>query len=169
MNGNLTITGRHTYDRVYGEFFSNVDQTAANTTSAFAITLNNTGISSGTSIVDNSNITIAKAGIYNIQFSVQLSNSHNAEEDFDIWLRKNGTNIPNTNTQFTVVRDRSGNPGKSVAALNLLVDAAAGDVYQLMWAVTNTQVTIEAIPEQTTPYARPATPSVIVTVTPVGA
>jgi hypothetical protein len=169
MNGNLTITGRHTYDRVYGEFFSNVDQTAANTTSSFAITLNNTGISSDTSIVDNSNITIAKAGIYNIQFSVQLANGHNAEEDFDIWLRKNGTNVPNTNTQFTVARDRSGNPGKSVAALNLLVDAAAGDVYQLMWAVTNTLVTIEAIPEQTTPYARPATPSVIVTVTPVGA
>jgi hypothetical protein len=169
MNGNLTITGRHTYDRVYGEFFSNVDQTAANTTSSFVITLNNTGISSDTSIVDNSNITIAKAGIYNIQFSVQLSNGHNAEEDFDIWLRKNGTNVPNTNTQFTVARDRSGNPGKSVAALNLLVDAAAGDVYQLMWAVTNTLVTIEAIPEQTTPYARPATPSVIVTVTPVGA
>jgi hypothetical protein len=38
-----------------------------------------------------------------------------------------------------------------------------------MFAVTNTAVSVEAIAELTTPYARPATPSAIVTVTPIGA
>jgi len=170
MNGNLTITGRHTYDRVYGEFFSNVAQTANAANTPTAITLNNTGISSDISIVNNSNITIAKPGNYNLQFSLQLANSDNSNEhDLDVWLRKNGTNVPNSNTQYTVVRGRSGANGKNVAALNLFLDAAAGDVYELVFAVTNTAVTIEAIAELTTPYARPATPSAIVTVAPIGA
>jgi hypothetical protein len=68
-----------------------------------------------------------------------------------------------------VVRGRSGADGKNVAALNLFLDAAAGDVYQIMFAVTDTQVSVETIAELTTPYARPATPSAIVTVAPVGA
>ena len=170
MNGNLTITGRHTYDRVYGEFFSNVAQTANAANTPTAITLNNTGISSDISIVNNSNITIAKPGNYNLQFSLQLANSDNSNEhDLDVWLRKNGTNVPNTNTQYTIVRGRSGASGKNVAALNLFLDAAAGDVYELVFAVTNTAVSIEAIAELTTPYARPATPSAIVTVAPIGA
>ena len=59
--------------------------------------------------------------------------------------------------------------GKNVAALNLFLDAAAGDDYELVFAVTNTAVSIETIAELTTPYARPATPSAIVTVTPIGA
>jgi hypothetical protein len=169
-NGNLTIVGRHTYDRVYGEFFSNVAQTANAANTPTAITLNNTGISSDVSIVNNSNITIAKPGFYNLQFSLQLANSDNSNEhDLDVWLRKNGTNVPNTNTQYTVVRGRSGADGKNVAALNLFLDAAAGDVYQIMFAVTDTQVSVEAIAELTTPYARPAAPSAIVTVAPIGA
>jgi hypothetical protein len=170
VTGNLNLTGRIMgYDRVFGEFFSNVDQVAANTTSEFAITLNNTDIASDVSIVDNSNITIAKPGVYNIQYSVQLANSTNDEQDFSIWFRRNGTNMPNTNTEFTVVRSRTGASGKSVAVTNIFVDAAAGDVYQLMYAVTDVGLTIEQLPEQTTPFAKPATPSVLVTVTPVGA
>jgi hypothetical protein len=56
----------------YGSFYDTTDQTAVSTTVAYAITLNTTDISQGVSIASSSQLTFAEAGVYNIQFSVQL-------------------------------------------------------------------------------------------------
>ena len=59
----------------YGAFQDGTDQTAANTTTAYAITFDTTDYSNGVTLSNSSRLNVAQAGIYNIQFSVQLENS----------------------------------------------------------------------------------------------
>ena len=75
----------------------------------------------------------------------------------DIWLRKNGTNIADTNTQVTV---QSNNP-YVVAAWDFLLTLNSGDYLELMWSTDNTSIQLEALPSN---LIHPAVPSAIVTV-----
>ena len=148
----------------YGAFQDSTDQSIATTTATAAITLNTTDFSLGISVVSNSKITVDYSGLYNVQFSLQFVNTDNVQHDVDVWFRKNGTDIPNSNSQFTVpVRKNSTIYGHLIAALNYFVDLQAGEYVELVWASSSTLVTVEQIPAQTTP-TRPATPSAIVTV-----
>ena len=103
------------------------------------------------------------AGTYNIQFSVQFVNTDNNIHDTDIWMRKNGVDVPDTNSQFSVPNRHGGTDGHLIGALNLFVDLAADEYIELMWATTNASTTIQYIAAKTGPV-RPATPSVILTV-----
>lgn len=112
-----------------------------------------------------SKITFDIAGIYNIQFSVQLENQDNAQHDVDIWFSKNGTNIPSSNTVFTVpARKSAGIYGYLCGSLNFYTDVAANDYVEILWRTESSSVFAPAIAAKTTP-TRPATPSIIVTVT----
>ena len=147
----------------YGAFQDSTDQTAASTTAAYAITLNTTDYAVGVSIVSSSQITVRSAGVYNIQFSIQLANTNTQIHDVDIWFRKNGTDVAGSNSKFSVPNSHGGTNGHLIAALNFYIQLAAGDYVQLMWATNSTNVTIEHLPAQTSP-TRPTTPSVIVTI-----
>ena len=158
------------YDRQYGSFYSTATITPAAADTAYIVPITDTDINNGITISNTGTITIDRAGLYNIQFSLQLSNTDTSDQHFfDVWFRKNGTDIPNSNTQYSVIKEHSGTTGKTVAALNFVVDAAANDEYELVYAVDDVNVVIEGVPAQASPYARPATPAVIVTVVPVGA
>lgn len=146
----------------YGAFQDSTDQSAASTTTAYAITLNTTDFSNGVSVASNSRITFATGGIYNIQFSIQFANADSQIQDVDIWFRKNGTDITASNSKFSVQNKHGSVNGHLIAALNFYAQVAANDYIEIMWATTNTSVTIEQIPAQTSP-TRPATPSAIVT------
>lgn len=147
----------------YGAFQDSTDQTASSTTAAYAVTFDTTDFSHGISVVSNSRITAKSYGIYNAQFSLQIVNTDSQIHDIDIWFRKNGTNIPNSNSQFSIPNSHGGIDGHLIAALNFWVELNANDYFELMWSVTNTAVSIQQIPAQTSP-TRPATPSAILTV-----
>jgi hypothetical protein len=146
--------------KYYGSFYSTQDQANAGATTANKITYNTTDISNGVSIASSSRITMDNGGIYNIQFSAQLDKTDSGDDAVDIWLCKNGSNVANTNTQITLV----GNNGKHVAAWNFVVQAQAGDYYELCWSSADTGVFLNYITSQASP-TRPAIPSVILTVT----
>ena len=146
----------------YGAFQDSTDQTIASTTTAYAVTFNTTDFSKGISIVSSSRITFKTAGVYNIQFSIQLANKDTQIQDVDIWFRKNGTDIANSNSKFSVPNSHGGVDGHLIAALNFYVEVAANDYVQIMWSGSSTQLSIEQLPTQSSP-TRPATPSAIVT------
>ena len=147
----------------HGAFQDSTDQTAANTTTAYAITFNTTDFSNGVTMASGSRITVADAGIWNLQFSIQLKNTTNDGQDVDIWFRKNGTNIANSNSRFhPPPRKSSGDPSHIIAALNFFVEMAANDYIEIMWRTENTGVSIEHFGTSTSP-TRPAVPSAIVT------
>lgn len=109
-------------------------------------------------------ITFDYAGVYNIQFSLQFSNTDNNNiHEVDVWFRKNDVDIPNSNSRFSIPGKHSGLNGQLIAALNFVTDVAADDVIEIIWHTDNSNVYIETIPAATAPI-RPQTPSAIVTV-----
>jgi hypothetical protein len=147
----------------YGAFQDSTDQTAASTTAAYAVTFNTTDFANGISVVSNSRLTVKSYGIYNVQFSFQFTNTDSQIQDIDIWFKKNGTNIDNSNSRFSIPNSHGGVDGHLIAALNFWVELSANDYVEIMWRTTSTAVSIQQIPAQTSP-TRPATPSAIVTV-----
>jgi hypothetical protein len=146
----------------WGAFYSTQDQIAASTTVAYPLTLNNTDPdSSGVSIVSNSRITFANAGVYNIEFSAQVDRiSGSGVDTVDIWFRKNGTDIPESNTVVTVSGGASA--AKTVAAWNYMLDLSASDYVELVWRTSDINLEFTHEPAKTSP-TRPAVPSLIVT------
>ena len=148
----------------YGEFFSAVTQTAANTTTAYAVTYSNTDLSNGVTLSNNSRLNVSYPGIYNIQYSLQLANNFTAPIDIDVWLRKNGTDIANSNSRFGLAqRKGAGDPFHILGSLNMLQQLAAGDYIELYWRTSDVNGTIQYYAAGTSP-TRPAIPSAIVSV-----
>jgi hypothetical protein len=144
----------------YGAFHDETTQSAALNT-ATAVQFNKTEFSSGVSIVDNTRITVAYSGVYNVQFSLQfhgLSGGGNGTTA-QVWLDNNGTAIPQSNTKVTV----NNNSPYVVAAWNFLVYLKANQYCRLMWATDNTQIKIES----SSASPGPAIPGSIITVTQV--
>jgi hypothetical protein len=147
----------------YGAFQDSTDQTAANTTTAYAVTFNTTDFSNGVYVSNSSRINVRNYGIYNLQFSIQFKNTTNDGQDVDIWFRKNGTNIADSNSRFHLAaRKGTGDPSHLIAAINFFFELQANDYVQIMWRVTNTGVSIEHFGTSTSPD-RPAVPSAIAT------
>lgn len=149
----------------HGAFHSSIDQVAANTTTAYPVYFGTTDISNGVTVANDSQITVAVDGIWNVQFSLQIKNVSNDGQDFDIWFRKNGTNIDDSNSRFHVpARKSTGDASHIIASLNFLVSLVAGDYVEVVGCVTSTDVSLEAFPAGTSP-TRPAIPSAIATMT----
>lgn len=170
-NGNQALFGpfgARFLNAVYGSFSSDQDQTAANTTTAYAMTFNTTDLANGTSVASSSRITVDYPGIYNLQFSAQFSNTASQEHDISIWFRKNGVDIANSNSEFTIIARHGSVDGALITALNFFVELQGTDYVEIMWRPSSTTVSLQHIPAQTTP-TRPATPSVIATLSFVSA
>ena len=148
-----------------GAFQDSTTQTAANTTTAYVITFNTTDFSNGVTMVSGSRFTVEHAGMYNLQFSIQLENLTTAIESIDIWFRQNGTDIPASNSRFGIsARKGAGNPSHLIAGLNYFVEMQADDYIELVWCTTDVLAKIVAYAAGTSP-TRPSVPSVIATMT----
>jgi hypothetical protein len=161
INNGFYVDGQKQFN--YGQFSSTETQSGSADT-AYSMTFNTTDFSDGVSLVSGSRITIANTGIYNIQFSSQLHTTANQAVDFSIWFAMTGSDIANSNTDFTVEKIAGG--GYAVAALNFLTQIASGSYIELKYSKTTLEGQLQAKGPQITP-SRPATPSVIVTVTQV--
>jgi hypothetical protein len=153
----------------YGQFSSNTDQTAAAIDTAYAVTYDQSDFLDGVTLSSGSRLTVPHEGIYKVTFSIQLRNTTNDVQDADIWLRKNGSDVANTNSRFSIPQRKSvGSDSHLIATTSIMVELVANDYIQVMWHVTNTGVSIEQFPAVTysagvTP-AIPATPSAFVQV-----
>ena len=147
----------------YGAFQDSTDQVAANTTTAYAITFDTTDFSNGVTLSNSSRLNVSQSGIYNVQFSIQFTNTTNASQDVDVWFRKNGTNIDKSNSRFGFApRKGVGDPFHTISAMNFFVSMNANDYVEIMWRTTDVGVSIEQYAAGTSP-TRPAVPSAIVT------
>lgn len=108
-------------------------------------------------------IAVEQSGIYNYQFSVQLRNTDSQIHSAWIWLRINNVDVAGTGSKFDVISSHGGVDGFIIAACNFYVEAQAGDTVEMWAAVSNTAVTFDATAAQTSPFAMPAIPSVVAT------
>lgn len=154
-----------TNNLTYGAFSDRTTQTVSANTSA-SLTFNTTDLANGVNIGSpSSRLVVTKTGIYNLQFSVQISISSGANGNAYLWLRKNGTNQTYTNTGVYLQNAND----KHVAAWNFVLSLNAGDYLELvMWAQG---ADIQALTETPIPGTGPTgngnvgVPSIIATLT----
>jgi hypothetical protein len=170
----LTLTGAGVLNNTatptplgyYGSFYDTTTQVATDPNTAYAVKLGKTTLTNGVSILNNASseptrIDIKNAGVYNLQFSLQLEKtSGSGNMTVDIWLRKNGVDIPNTTGK--IVLTGSVNASPTVSSWNYVLETSDGQYYELMWATTNVGVKIIA---DVASSPHPAIPSAIFTVT----
>ena len=150
----------------YGAFSSNQDQTAVANT-ATLMTLNTTDFANGVSIA-TSKITVATAGIYNLQFSAQFQNTDTAFQDVYIWLKQSGVDIPGSTGFVSIPNRHAGIDGHAIVGWNYFLSMTAGQYIEIYWSVPNVAVTIQHLAASGTP-TKPSTQSVVATMTFVSA
>jgi len=150
----------------YGEINSTTGQTAASTGSTSVvefdnITQNNGIYQDGTNA---SRIYVRDAGIYNVAYSLQLINTTNDGQYADVWFRINGTDVADSASRFGLpARKSSGDPSELIGAMNIFLDLEADDYIEVAGGVSDVGVELWYSAAQTTPFVRPAIPSVILT------
>ena len=122
-----------------------------------------TELSNGVTVVDDTRITVAQSGIYNIAFSAQVTKTDAGTDTIYIWFSQNGSVVPNTNSGILL----TGSGARQVAAWNFFAQLNAGQYVTLQWASLDPAAELLYESDAATPYG-PAIPSVIVTVNQVG-
>ena len=165
--GNLSWTDVTTTTPAYGQFYSNITQTVASPNTEYRFTFNNTDLSSNVSLgsgASNSQIIINQTGLYNIQFSAQVDKALGGGTTASayIWFKKNGTAVPSTAGFVTLDQNL-----QVVQSWNILANVAnVGDYYEIAYAASATVFSFPTIAGNAI-IGYPASPSIIVTVTPV--
>lgn len=160
LMGYTSVDTIKSFRRNYGDFYDTTTQSGSANT-AYAMKLNSTNVSKNISIVSGSRITPTTDGIYNIQFSTQLTNTANTNIHFDIWLNYTGSNVPYSDTQIDVNKT-AGALGRVVAAWNLVKEIKANDYVELMWSCSDATGQLYATGSNS---IHPGIPSVITTIT----
>jgi hypothetical protein len=165
VNGSIYKNGNKQFN--YGQWASLYTQTGSANT-AYAMKLETPTDGTSGFYVGNgvsgfpTRIYTEHTGLYNIQFSAQLNTTSNEAVDFSVWFAMTGSAIPYSNTDFSIEKVAGG--GFQVAALNFLTPITSGSYVELYWSKTTANGRLEAKGIQSNP-TRPATPSVIVTIT----
>jgi hypothetical protein len=156
------------------------DQVATGNNTATVVNWNTLDSGSGWTLSPPGSATADFAGVYTIRYSLQFINSSNAIHYATVWLKVNNVDVPNSASIFTVPARKSASPGEEGYVLGyseatFTIDA--GDEIELYWATDlagnpttpTAGVYIYHDAAQTTPFARPAIPSAIGSITFVSA
>ena len=148
----------------YGSFSNNTDQTAPSVGSTAVVVYDTTEESNGVYLSDSSRLNVRNAGIYNVQFSLQLVNQDNAAQYADIWFRVNGTDVPRSASRFDIPARKSATDwGHIVGTVNIFLDMNANDYVEIAGTTSSTLIALEHYAADGT-IPRPAIPAAIVTV-----
>lgn len=168
----LTVTGgKAGVWGYFGEFWSTGSQVAANTTTSYTCTFTDSYANNdGVRLANGTQITFDHVGKYNIQVSCQLVNTDTQIRDITVWFRKNNQgdvgNIADSASFVSVPNSHGGINGRLILAYNIIEDVLPGDYIEVVFAVSNTAVSMQTIAAGTTPTT-PRSPSIILTATQV--
>ena len=150
----------------YGSFYDTSNQGPFTINVAYPVTINSTDstatngvyIGSPTSRIYNS-----YTGVYNIQFSAQFGTSSvgNGVDLVNIWIKKNGINVPDTDGQVSIPEKTGG----TISAWNYLLALNAGDYIEFyVKCISSSNVSLTTLPGSgVAPNDNPLSPSIIVT------
>ena len=159
------------------------DQIAGGNNTATGVTFNTLESGFGWTLNSPGSATCAVAGVYTIRYSLQFINTANAIHYATVWLKVNNVDVANSASIFTVPARKSASPGEEGYVLGYseaTFSVAVGDEIELYWATDlagdpdATPSPIEGVymfhdAAQVSPFARPAIPSAIGSITFVSA
>jgi hypothetical protein len=149
----------------WGSFWSTDDQIAVTANTEYQITCNNTDPDSyGVFVSNGSRINFTSTGVYSIIYSVQFVNTSNQIQDANIWLKKNGSNVADSDSKWSIVERHGNIDGHAIGSVNYVLKLNAGDYLELAWQTTSTNLSIQYLPAVS---PAPAIPSIILTATQV--
>jgi hypothetical protein len=156
------------------------DQIAGGNNTATGVKWNTLESGSGWTLNAPGSATADYAGVYTIRYSLQFINTANAIHYATVWLKVNNVDVANSASIFTVPARKSATPGEEGYVLGyseatFTIDA--GDEIELYWAtdlagdptVPTDGVYMFHDAAQVSPFARPAIPSAIGSITFVSA
>lgn len=154
----------------FGSFSSTATQSVSVINTPTRVAFNTTDFANYTNFVSGDGIHVSKSGLYNVQFSIQVTNADNTSHDMAIWLRHGVyggsiVDIPWSNSVTSVVGTHGGQPGYGVMAANFFVRLQATDYIEFWWSTNSLQVQLQALPAITTPFVSPGAPSIVTTLT----
>lgn len=145
----------------YGTFITTANQSL--TQNAATVVSNWQAEDTNKTNIDGTKIYVEETGDYFFQFSVVFSKSSANAGEADIWIRKNGTNVSNTNTTIHL----SGSDAEVTVTVGFILDLDANDYIELVASTPSTNTLIKYHAPASTP-TRPACPGVIATINLVG-
>jgi len=157
IGGVLDVTPVALFNQAF--FFSTVTQTNPVANAVNIVTFNNSAINVGITLVAGSQITVSRTANYNFQFVIQGDKTDAGTDLADIWIRRNGVDYPDTNSQISI----TGGAGVLVASWNFTLALTAGDTVQIAWQSSDIALRFLSVPAQVGPV-RPVTPSVRCTI-----
>jgi hypothetical protein len=152
------------------------DQVAGGNNTPTVVEWNTLDSSFGWTLAAPGTATAQYDGVYKITFRLQFVNTANAIHYATVWLKVNNVDVVDSATIFTVPARKSANPGEE-GFLSAYSEATfsmnVGDEVELYWAtdlagdptVPTDGVYLLHDNVQTTPFARPAIPSAIGSIT----
>ena len=166
----LGVVGMTSFSAPYGSFIDTSTVAAVPNVST-PVLLN--GVNTNSSQVyigtPTSRIYITNAGIYNYQYSLQVTNSAAQIHPLEVWVRQNGVDIPNSSSVVNLPVKRGSIDSETILALNLLIPVQAGDYLELVWLAAAAAVSLSTVPASAVAPIHPQAPAVIITVTFVSA
>ena len=118
------------------------DQTAATINTAYTLTFTPTlaaGIANGTPA---SRLVISEGGQFFVSFNAQIASSSGSTLTFWFWFRINGVDVAHSSMENSLHQ----NNATFVTSRSTILQLAAGDYLEMMWAVDSTSGTLEAHP-----------------------
>jgi hypothetical protein len=126
----------------YGTFARTTNYVPAVANTAYAVPFDTAVIANGVAIgAPTSRIVVVESGFYSVTCTLQYSSSNSSAKIAYAWLRKNGTDVVQSSRLVSV--DTNG--GYRLGTLNESVSLFAGEYIEIMFATTNTAITLAAV------------------------
>lgn len=173
-NSVLAPRGGKFFDFPYIAAQDNSDQYALGNDTPTIVAWNQLDYGNGFTLNPGSTATAQQSGVYKIDYSLQFTNTANAQHDVTVWLRVNNVDVPGSASKFTLqARKSAGVPSYLVAYSSIVFELTAGQNVGLWWAtdlaynpvgpVNGIRMEYEAA--QTVPYPHPTVPSAVGSIT----
>lgn len=147
---------------LYANIIDTTDQSLISTSASQVITFNTLIESKGVTLSNGSRINFPVAGTYKILASLQVTNSSNNISEVNIFFKKNGTTLADSNTRIDL------DPRKSIATpyhacftIEYQITVDRDDYIQIAWSADHLEVALDTIPSNA---LHPAAPSAIINV-----
>lgn len=146
----------------YASAIDTTDQPLVSTSTAQAITYNTILENRAVTITNNSRINFTLAGTYKVLASIQLTNTSNNISEVNVFLKKNGATVANSNTRIDLEPRKSVNsPYHGCFTIEFQLTVANNDYVEIFWVADQLGITVDTIPANGT---HPQAPSVILNV-----
>jgi hypothetical protein len=147
---------------LYANIIDTTDQPLVSTTAAQAVRLGTTLESRGITVTNQSRINFELAGTYKILASLQITNSSNNISEVNVFFKKNGTTLADSNTRLDLEPRKSlGTPYHGCFTIEFQLTVANNDYIEVFWVADHIEVAVDTIPVNGT---HPQAPSAIVNV-----